>query len=36
MVLREQMKQIQKELGEDDQAGDLQELRERLAALELP
>src|SRR5690606_16079245 len=36
MVLREQMKQIQKELGEDDQAGDLEELRERLAALELP
>jgi len=36
MVLREQMKQIQKELGEDDQASDLEELRQRLAALELP
>ncbi len=36
MVLREQMKAIQKELGEGDDAGDLEELAERLAKLELP
>ncbi|HEX7049902.1 MAG TPA: endopeptidase La [Longimicrobiales bacterium] len=35
MVLREQLKAIQKELGEEDEAGDLEELRERVAALEL-
>jgi ATP-dependent Lon protease len=37
MVLREQLKAIQKELGEgESSAGDLDELRERLAKLELP
>ena len=36
MYLREQMKAIQKELGDDDQSGDLQELREKLDKLELP
>ncbi|MGQ0814058.1 MAG: endopeptidase La [Gemmatimonadota bacterium] len=35
MMLREQMKAIQKELGEADEAGDLEELKEQVAALEL-
>jgi ATP-dependent Lon protease len=35
MMLREQMKAIQKELGEADEAGDLEELKERIAKLEL-
>ncbi len=36
MFLREQLKAIQKELGEGDAGGDADELREKLAALELP
>src|SRR5918995_191376 len=36
MFLREQMKTIQRELGEGDERDDLQELKETLAALELP
>jgi ATP-dependent Lon protease len=36
MFLREQMKAIRKELGEETEAGEVDELRERLAALELP
>jgi ATP-dependent Lon protease len=36
MYLREQMKAIQKELGDDDQAKELNELREKLSALNLP
>ena len=36
MLLREQMKAIQKELGEGDDAGEVDELKKRLAALELP
>src|SRR5213592_1388288 len=36
MFLREQMKAIRKELGEDDERDDLQELREKLESLELP
>ncbi len=36
MFLREQLKQIRRELGEDDERGDLEELREKLDALELP
>jgi len=36
LVLREQMKAIRKELGEGDEASDVEELRKRLAALELP
>ena len=35
MLLREQMKQIRKELGEERERDDLDELRERLAALDL-
>ncbi len=35
MFLREQLKTIQKELGDDDQAKEILELREKLAALEL-
>jgi ATP-dependent Lon protease len=35
MVLREQMKAIQKELGEGEDGTDLEELRARVAALEL-
>jgi ATP-dependent Lon protease len=35
MFLREQLKQIRRELGEDDERGDLEELREKLDALEL-
>ncbi len=36
MFLREQMKAIRKELGEENQAGEVEELRKRLAGLELP
>jgi ATP-dependent Lon protease len=36
MFLREQLKAIQKELGEGDEAGDADELRDKLAALQLP
>jgi ATP-dependent Lon protease len=36
MFLREQMKAIQKELGDDDQSKEIQELRDKLAKLELP
>jgi ATP-dependent Lon protease len=36
MFLREQLKAIQKELGEDDQSKEIVELRARLEALELP
>jgi ATP-dependent Lon protease len=36
MYLREQMKAIQKELGEDDQSKEVSELREKLDKLELP
>jgi ATP-dependent Lon protease len=36
MFLREQMKAIRKELGEEDEAGEVDDLRERLAKLELP
>src|SRR5439155_14455456 len=36
MFLREQMKAIQKELGEGDDGTDVEELRKRLAALDLP
>jgi ATP-dependent Lon protease len=36
MYLREQMKAIQKELGEDDQSKEVSELREKLEKLELP
>jgi ATP-dependent Lon protease len=35
MFLREQLKTIQRELGEDDERDDLRELKEKLAALEL-
>ncbi|MGH7475652.1 MAG: endopeptidase La [Longimicrobiales bacterium] len=35
MVLREQMKAIQKELGEDEDGSDLKELEERIASFEL-
>src|SRR5512132_4346426 len=36
MYLREQMKAIQKELGDDDQAKEVSELREKLVKLNLP
>src|SRR6478736_5066641 len=36
MYLREQMKAIQKELGDDDQSKEIEELREKLSKLELP
>jgi ATP-dependent Lon protease len=36
MFLREQMKAIQKELGDDDQAREIEELREKLNKLTLP
>ncbi|HEU5260696.1 MAG TPA: endopeptidase La [Gemmatimonadales bacterium] len=36
MFLREQMKAIRKELGEEDEASEVEELRKRFAALELP
>ncbi|TFG51584.1 MAG: endopeptidase La [Gemmatimonadales bacterium] len=35
MFLREQLKQIRRELGDDDERGDLEELREKLDALDL-
>src|SRR5216110_3022520 len=36
MLLREQMKAIRKELGEENEAGDVDELRQRFEALDLP
>ena len=36
MFLREQLKTIQRELGEDDERDDLRELKDKIAALELP
>ncbi len=36
MYLREQMKAIQKELGDDDQSREIEELREKLMKLDLP
>ncbi len=36
MYLREQMKAIQKELGDDDQSKEMTDLRDKLNALELP
>ncbi|MGH7702704.1 MAG: endopeptidase La [Gemmatimonadales bacterium] len=36
MFLREQLKTIRRELGEDDERDDLEELREKLVALALP
>jgi ATP-dependent Lon protease len=36
MFLREQLRTIRKELGEDDEASDLEELRRKLDALDLP
>ncbi|MGH7717681.1 MAG: endopeptidase La [Gemmatimonadaceae bacterium] len=36
MYLREQLKAIQKELGDDDQNREIEELREKLSKLELP
>jgi ATP-dependent Lon protease len=36
MVLREQLKAIQKELGEDEEGSDIEELEERIAEIELP
>jgi len=36
MLLREQLKAIQKELGDGDNSGDIEELQQKLAALELP
>src|SRR5262245_27511717 len=36
MMLREQMKAIQRELGDEDEASDLEEIKERIASLELP
>src|SRR5574341_756456 len=36
MLLREQLKAIRKELGDEDDSADTDELRERLAKLELP
>src|SRR6202166_2645161 len=36
MFLREQLKAIQKELGEGDEAGDVDELRDKLVKLQLP
>src|SRR5881296_1935164 len=36
MLLREQMKAIRKELGEEDEGGEVEELRQKLAGLELP
>ena len=35
MLLREQLKQIQRELGDEDEKDDVEELRERVEALEL-
>ncbi|HEX6938670.1 MAG TPA: endopeptidase La [Longimicrobiales bacterium] len=36
MVLREQLKAIQRELGEDDEADEIEELKQRIQALDLP
>jgi ATP-dependent Lon protease len=36
MFLREQMKQIRRELGEEDDGDELEELRQKIEALELP
>jgi len=36
MFLREQLKQIRKELGEGDESGDLEDLQKKLAELDLP
>ncbi len=36
MLLREQMKAIQRELGEEDEGAEVEELRQRLAELDLP
>jgi len=36
MFLREQMKQIRRELGEEDDGDELEELRQKIDALELP
>src|SRR5919112_1737536 len=36
MFLREQLKTIQRELGEDNERDDLRDLKEKLAALDLP
>src|SRR5690242_8665435 len=36
MFLREQMKAIRKELGEEDEAGEVEDLRKRFEALDLP
>jgi ATP-dependent Lon protease len=36
MLLREQMKAIQRELGEEDEGREIEELREKIEALELP
>ncbi len=36
VILREQLKAIRKELGEDDKEGDVEELEKRLEDLELP
>src|SRR5215470_12847844 len=36
MFLREQLKAIQKELGEGDEGGDVDDLREKLTAMQLP
>jgi ATP-dependent Lon protease len=36
MFLREQLKQIRRELGEEDEADEFEELRQKIEALELP
>lgn len=36
MFLREQLKQIRRELGEEDEADELEELRQKIEALQLP
>ncbi|HET6229491.1 MAG TPA: endopeptidase La [Longimicrobiaceae bacterium] len=36
MLLREQMKAIQRELGEEDEGAEIEELRQKIEALELP
>ncbi|HEU5170912.1 MAG TPA: endopeptidase La [Gemmatimonadales bacterium] len=36
MFLREQLKQIRKELGEDEEAGEVDELKQKLEQLDLP
>src|SRR5687768_93610 len=35
MMLREQMKTIQRELGEEDEAGELEEIRQKIASLDI-